>query len=105
MYQVIQLHVAAPPKPEAGRPCNGCGVCCVSEPCPVGVIVSRRWRGACAALVWNDGEATYRCGLIEQPARFLPKVLRRAAPWVARRAYRYVAAGRGCDSSVIVDGG
>lgn len=102
---MIHLHVAAPAKPDAGQPCNGCGVCCVSEPCPAGAIVSRRLRGACAALIWNDDQGAYRCGLIEQPANFLPKALRRAAPWVAHWAHRFVAAGRGCDSSVTVESG
>ena len=100
MHDVIRLHPAAPDKPAAGRPCNGCGVCCASEPCPVGVIASGRTTGACAALAWHAEEARYRCGLVAQPAAHLPRALRSAAPWVARAALRYISAGSGCDCSL-----
>lgn len=107
--QVILIHPDAPPKPAEGRPCNGCGVCCASEPCPVGVLASRRRHGACAALVWSQAEARYRCGLISEPTAWLPRPLRGAAPLLApllgRWARRVVAAGRGCDSSVSVEPG
>ncbi|RZM00799.1 MAG: hypothetical protein EOP73_15175 [Variovorax sp.] len=107
--QVILIHPDAPPKPAEGRPCNGCGVCCASEPCPAGVLASGRRRGACAALVWSPTEARYRCGLISEPAAWLPRPLRGAAPVLApllsRLARRFVAAGRGCDSSVSVERG
>ncbi|RZM04361.1 MAG: hypothetical protein EOP73_02035 [Variovorax sp.] len=101
--QVILIRPDAPPKPPEGRPCNGCGVCCLSEPCPAGVLASRRLRGACAALSWSPAEARYRCGLISAPADWLPPLLRGAAPLLARLARRFVAAGRGCDSSVVVE--
>jgi len=39
--EVILIHPEAPAKPPLGAPCNGCGVCCLAEPCPVGVLVSR----------------------------------------------------------------
>jgi hypothetical protein len=80
------IRIAAPPKPAPGAPCNGCGVCCLAEPCPVGIIVSRRRSGACKALRW-DGQR-YRCG-----------VLADARGWRARCLARWIAAGRGCDSS------
>ena len=108
MHAVIQLHVDAPPKPAAGQPCNGCGVCCATEPCPAGVLVSRRTRGACAALLWREagdgdvGGGLYRCGLVEQPARFLPKAVRWLAPALGRWARRSISAGRGCDCSLSV---
>ncbi len=97
MHTVITLRVAAPDKPVAGAPCNGCGVCCTLAPCPLGILVSRRTRGACAALTWSDDKGLYRCGLIERPATFLPRLLRRWAPALARMARRYVSAGSGCD--------
>lgn len=55
VHTVIHLRVAAPAKPPPGAPCNGCGVCCTAAPCPVGMLVSGRTRGACAALRW-EGE-------------------------------------------------
>ncbi len=104
MYAVIRLHPAAPAKPAVGEPCNGCGVCCASEPCPLGVVASLRTTGACDALVWRDDEHRYRCGLIAQPAAHLPRVLRRAAPALATLAHRFIAAGSGCDCSLDVVG-
>jgi hypothetical protein len=79
----------APAKPPAGSACNGCGVCCLAEPCPVGIVVSRRRRGPCAALRW-DG-TRYRCGMLAD-----------ATGWRARLLARWIAAGRGCDSSADV---
>lgn len=103
MYQVIHLQPEAPPKPALGQPCNGCGVCCASEPCPVGVLVSRRRHGACAALVWAGDEGAYRCGLIVQPAAYLPRTLSGLAPLLSRAARRFISAGSGCDSSVTAE--
>lgn len=100
MYQVIHLHPAAPAKPAEHAPCNGCGVCCASEPCPLGVLASRRLHGACSALVWLDERKEYRCGLIERPSEHLIYGLRWLAPFLARIAHRYIAAGKGCDCSI-----
>lgn len=99
-HQVIHLHPDAPTKPSPGAACNGCGVCCASEPCPVGALVSRRLQGACAALVWGDGAQAYRCGLVEQPAAHLPRALAWTAPLLRRLARRLIAAGIGCDCSL-----
>jgi len=84
--QVIHVHRGAPAKPALGVACNGCGQCCLAEPCPVGMVVSRRRRGACAAVHW-DGQR-YRCG-----------VLASARGWRRRLIARWIGAGRGCDSS------
>jgi hypothetical protein len=98
-HQVILLHPDAPAKPAPGAACNGCGLCCAAEPCPIGVLVSRRTRGACAALVWRGEAGAYRCGLVEQPAAHLPPRLAWAAPLLRRLARRFIAAGIGCDCS------
>jgi len=78
--QVIRLHPAAPEKPAETAPCNGCGVCCAAEPCPIGVLVSGRRSGACAALSWHDDAGLYRCGLVADPRGVLPPPARRAGP-------------------------
>lgn len=103
----ITLHAEpqAPPKPALGAPCNGCGVCCLMEPCPLGVLLTGRRRGACAALQWQIDPPMYRCGAITAPVVVLrarlPPGLQGAAPWLARwltrLAHRWVAAGAGCD--------
>ena len=99
-WQVIQVQKAAPGKPALGAPCNGCGVCCLAEPCPVGVLVSRRRHGACDALRWRDAEARYVCGAVSEPLSVLPEGLGWFAPLFARLARRWIAAGTGCDSTV-----
>jgi hypothetical protein len=102
MNRTIFLHAQAPAKPPVGQACNGCGVCCADEPCPLGQLASRRRRGRCSALAWDERLGLYRCGLLTRPAEHLPRALRRLAPWLERLARRWIAAGRGCDSSVQV---
>jgi hypothetical protein len=101
---VLRLEVEpdAPDKPALGASCNGCGVCCLAEPCPVGVLVTRRRVGRCAALVWVAAEARYRCGLVVAPEAHVP---RGARALVRSLAPRWIAAGRGCDSDVEVGEG
>ena len=91
MDRVIHIHPHAPAKPALGAACNGCGVCCLSEPCPVGMLVSRRRSGACAVVAWDEVAGCYRCGLIDS-----------RRPLRSALAKRWIAAGRGCDSSAEV---
>ena len=83
--QTIRIHAAAPEKPVWGAACNGCGVCCLAETCPVGMVISGRRQGACRALRWDAKGASYRCGLMAVAA--LRHVVK-----------RWIAAGHGCDS-------
>lgn len=122
MHQVIHIHPDAPVKPPEGAPCNGCGVCCLAEPCPVGMLVSRRRRGTCAALVWSADAGRYHCGLMlaagseaveagavasgavgpvaAQALTGWPRPVRALAlRWVRR----LISAGSGCDASLEVD--
>lgn len=113
MHQVIHIHPEAPVKPALGMPCNGCGVCCLVEPCPLGMVLSRRRTGACNALRWQADLAIYRCGAIVEPEAVvraaLPASLRGLAvllaPMLGRVGRRWVAAGVGCDSSLQVSPG
>ncbi len=95
--RVIHLHVQAPPQPAPGAPCNGCGVCCAAEPCPLGVLLSRRRQGTCAALQWHAGEGRYRCGAVAEPGRFVRWL---PAPLVRRLALRWISAASGCDCTL-----
>ena len=101
--QVIRLHPAAPAKPAEMAPCNGCGVCCAAEPCPVGVLVTGRRSGACAALSWHEDAGLYRCGLVSEPRTVLPRLPRALAPLVSRLARRWISAASGCDSDLVVE--
>ncbi len=98
--RVIHLAIQAPKKPAEGAPCNGCGVCCAAEPCPLGVLASRRRRGPCAALVWSPDDERYRCGWLTDPQRWLPLM---PAGWTRRLATRWIASGTGCDADLQAD--
>ena len=98
-HQIIHLHASAPAKPAEGRACNGCGVCCAVEPCPLGQWLSRKRRGACAALQWSDAERRYRCGAVATPVRFMPWL---PEAWGRRLALRWISAAKGCDSNLDV---
>ena len=106
-WQIVHIHPAAPAKPAWGAPCNGCGVCCLSEPCPVGMVYSRRRHGACDALRWDDSLQLYRCGLAGDPLELLgwPGAPQGLTAWLGRRFRRFIAAGAGCDAALSVQRG
>jgi hypothetical protein len=104
--QVIHIQPLAPPKPRGGEPCNGCGVCCLVAPCPLGMLISGRRHGACKLLRWDDGHKLYRCGVLLNPAPHGQGVLPPWLGWLSRPlamlAHRWIAAGSGCDSNLEV---
>jgi hypothetical protein len=99
-HPVIHLHIEAPPKPPLGEACNGCGVCCAWQPCPLGVLVTGRRHGACAALRWHDAEHRYRCTMVDAPEAAWPRLPVALRGPLKRLARRWIAAGAGCDSSL-----
>ncbi|MBV8124054.1 MAG: hypothetical protein JOY60_07755 [Burkholderiaceae bacterium] len=111
--RVIRIHPSAPPKPALGQPCNGCGACCLLEPCPVGIWASRRRTGACKALVWSEDAGLYRCGMLDDPLQRLgwPAPSSRwgrrchdtLQAWLRRWCRRWIAAGAGCDADLRVE--
>ncbi len=109
-YQRIAIEPLAPAKPSLDTPCNGCGVCCLSEPCPLGILLSGRRTGACTALNWDPRATRYHCGALISPQAVLltrlPRAFRGLAPvlarWLARLAPRWIAAGTGCDCTLQV---
>lgn len=103
MDQIIHLHRQAPPKPPMGLPCNGCGLCCAAETCPLARLRFLRRQGPCPALEWTaagpTGEpARYRCGLLLRPRHYWPGLPAWAAPLARRLTRRWIAAGSACDS-------
>jgi hypothetical protein len=93
----VTLHAAVPPKPSFGAPCNGCGACCASEPCPVSRLLLSHRSGMCPALTWHDGESHYRCGMAVQPSKFLRWLPARLDALSRRTFMRWIAVGQGCD--------
>jgi hypothetical protein len=98
--QVIWLQAGAPAKPALGEPCNGCGVCCAWQPCPLGVLVSRRRHGACAALQWQPHDGQYRCAMVSGARSLWPALPRWAERGLQHLARRWIAAGQGCDCAL-----
>ena len=101
---VIWLRQEAPPKPAFGAPCNGCGVCCAHEPCPVALVFLWQRRGSCKALEWNEETQRYRCGMACRPAhhlRWLPAQLEKT---MQRLVLRWIAADTACDASHEIEG-
>ena len=92
---VVWLHPEAPAKPVEGAPCNGCGLCCLAEPCPLGVLVSRRRAGACLALRWSDADGRYLCGMVVDPAT--------VAHEAEYEGERYVFCSAGCKAKFMAD--
>lgn len=96
-FQAAELHPLAPGKPGYGEPCNGCGLCCAVETCPVARLFLFQFSGKCRAMLWRDKEARYVCGMAVCPDRYvriIPRRLReRAGKFFASR----IAAGTGCD--------
>jgi hypothetical protein len=90
--QVIHIEPLAATKPPMGAACNGCGLCCLAEPCPLGVLLSRSRSGPCKALQWVEVERQYRCGALGQSQAI--HGLARLKAWVVGR---WIAAGVGCD--------
>lgn len=100
---LVALRAAAPARPTLGAICNGCGLCCAAQCCPLAMVVFRRRSGPCPALSWDEGASRYRCGLLDDPVRYL-RWLSPAWAGVARRMIaRWIAAGRGCDSRAEIE--
>lgn len=57
-------------RPAYGEPCNGCGVCCQQEQCPLSLFTFGRVPGPCPALE-PEGDR-FVCGLVTNPQRYNP---------------------------------
>ena len=93
---VVWLQPDAPAKPPEGAACNGCGLCCLAEPCPLGMLVSRRLRGSCVALRWSDAQQRYLCAMVADPGGATGITRPWAVGALAWLARRWIAAGSGC---------
>ncbi|WP_454253976.1 hypothetical protein [Pseudomonas sp. Marseille-Q7302] len=95
-------------KPPHGKPCNGCGLCCIAEVCDLGKELGDEEQ--CRALMPLSA-GRFACGLVADPYRFLPP--ERLVPWHAidqlapggqgEQALKahfagLLGAGRGCDA-------
>lgn len=86
METTIALHQDAPPKPQPGESCNGCGLCCAVTLCPLGRLRFWKTKGPCPALAWDQNATRYVCTLAK-----------------GRWTRRWIAAGKGCDCTYRVE--
>ena len=101
--QVIHIYQNAPKKPQLGDPCNGCGVCCLAEPCPISQVMFLQRSGPCPAIVWQPHINRYECGMAISPSlhnRLIPVWADRFLISIFRR---WIAAGKGCDSGADIE--
>ena len=97
LTQLIELHPLAPRKPELDARCNGCGVCCAVEPCPVAYLFLFQFRGRCRALLWQNDEGRYLCGMVVCPDRYLRLIPIRFRERMGKYYARRIATEVGCD--------
>ena len=99
---LIEIHAAAPAKPVLGASCNGCGLCCAAEPCPVSRLLLGHLTGHCPALTWNSPESRYLCGMVVSPVSHLRWLPAGWNAYLGRRFQRWIAAGKGCDFDAVL---
>lgn len=85
-----------PAYPGYGQKCNGCGLCCIDQPCPVADNL-RVWKdGKCKALQLVDG--VYRCGMMTTPDKFTKYVPKNKRAEAAANIRRQLGSGVYCDA-------
>jgi hypothetical protein len=102
-YQTIEIHKDAPTKPKLGTPCNGCGVCCAAEPCPVSLALLWPHTTPCKALVWREADKRYLCGMVSEPSHFVKWLPKRFNQTASKIFKRWIAADTLCDADVEMD--
>lgn len=100
VQQTITIHASAPSKPALGQACNGCGVCCAAEPCPVSLALLWPHQTPCKALIWSEAKQRYLCGMVSSPAQFLRWLPGRFNVAASRLFKRWIAADTVCDADV-----
>jgi len=99
-YQTIQIHADTPEKPAMGKPCNGCGVCCAAEPCPVSLVLLWPHKLPCRALEWSEVEKRYFCGMVMEPSHYLRWLPKSTNQFLIKIFKRWIAADQHCDADV-----
>ena|ERR1035437_4076773 len=97
LTQIIELHPLAPRKPDYAARCNGCGVCCAAEPCPVAYLFLFQFKGRCRALLWQNDTGRYVCGMVIGPDQYVSVIPKRLRERMGRFFASRIAADCGCD--------
>ncbi len=68
------IHQTSPDKPHQGSACNGCGFCCASEICKIGIKAFPGAAAPCPGMVFNDGRFACKLVLVERAAGMEPLI-------------------------------
>ena len=82
-------------KPAYGDPCNGCGLCCIAEQCPLSEAVFGKVT-MCPAIKQTGLKII--CALADDPESFMPLYVERfGAKEVKNAVLLLIGSGEGCD--------
>jgi hypothetical protein len=101
--QTVELHSLAPPKPDYGAPCNGCGGCCAAGPCPVAHVFLFQIKGQCKALLWRGDTYRYMCGMVVCPDHYMSLIPEKWRERCGRFFASRIAVGLGCDFAAEIE--
>jgi len=62
------IHSVTLEKPSFGKACNGCGICCISVVCDLGVTLGDDMN--CKALT-RKPDGSFQCGMVVDPYRYM----------------------------------
>lgn len=84
-------------KPLYGDPCNGCGLCCIAQQCPISEGLFGK-QDICPAIERGDGKALV-CGMVANPANYMTSVPDWGHQPLAAAFALLLGAGSGCDGT------
>ena len=81
-------------KPRFRLPCNGCGICCLTEVCETMHELVSDAIGPCPALEFETGR--YWCGLVRHPHKYLGIGFQEADTVLGPMVAEAIGVGQGC---------
>jgi hypothetical protein len=88
---------AGPPKkPHEGAVCNGCGLCCAVQLCPLAIEFIPDAAAPCPAMEFAEGR--FWCGLARRPSRYLDTPAS-GDRLIRGMVFTALSIGEGCDAS------
>lgn len=94
LWHLTRAAFDLPEKPVFGEACNRCGLCCLMETCPLGLMFFGNAHGTCPALKLDGSQS--HCQLIADPASLLPDLI---AGEVQELATVMLVSGGRCDAA------
>ena len=92
----MQAAAGPPRKPPEGDACNGCGLCCAVQLCPLAVEFIPGAAAPCPAMEFADSR--FWCGLVRRPSRYLG-IPASGDRLIRAMVHTALSIGEGCDAS------